>query len=1190
MYRTLVSSSKSSFLALLMMLVFVVFVFLHAVDVLPEHYATIKINDFEVDTVEVFVNVSSTLSVLVSCIVYRRRRVLKDTSLKLITCALLRTRLTLVPASRTASGTTSTHMQMKLRRESVLGSRNQSATQSARLRQHRAKLARAVLAAYRLKAPAISFSARSKLLEAASDHSSLHRQLLRIVPQALQNIDSRDTLVRHVTPSKDLSRLEKRALYLVGVIGMSLTVASFVPLDVSGTKQIVLQVGAFVTSVAFVVVFVACMQRQLLRSIAYRFDLLFSAFQFIAASLFLATMLQWDTRCFVVMASMMWFAWILLSMHSHHAMQRTCAFFEVMRKHYAKFIVLFRIGTFFLLAALVAKAELGRVFAIVTCVLGSGSLISSTLMISSQLSRLLWSSPEVIFMSTINTISWAILASLYRDGRSVVCLLPWWAIQLSICSDALYRTVVSLSKSAVTAVLMVVVLTVFVFMQEIDVPPDRYASIKINNVELDIIEVFVNVSSTLCILVGCIIYRRRRVFKDASLKLITCALLRSRLKLVPVSRTESSTVSVYTRHRRESALATRTRSASHSAKLGQRQAKLARAVLAAYRLKAPAISFSARSKLLAAALDRRLPHRQQLRIVPQAFQNIDSRNTLIRRLTPIKDLSRGPRQGLYLTGFIGLALTVVSFMLMDERDLVSQPVEITLHIGAFLTSTFFLTVFVASMQRQLLRSLAHRFDLLFSAVQSVTASLFIAEMLRWDVRCLAVLTSTMWFVAILHTDALTPRVRRHFGFKKRYAGWALVILSLCKLRVTASLVFDMRNGYHDSEIARFSFGHSLVVYFRTKSAFLNRMFPLTVWTLRMLWELLMRRDEELVFIRGTLEYFCPMEMLPAIHSSQVHPKDDGIGPSQGRAPAISFTVRSTLLQATYDRTTPHLQQLRIVPSALFSIDGRNTLIPGLTPTKDLSRQNLVFLYLNGIMGLLLTIISFLVLDSRESVSWTVQVSLQVGAYLTSIVFLGTFTAAMEKQLLRSLSMQFDLLFNVVQFILAAACMADMLQFDARCLAVHTMTLWFFWILHVDALTPRVRKHLGFKKRCTGWALIAILACLARVVVSLVFDTQNHYDDSMIASIAVIHGVTVQLRTKSVFLNRIFPLTVWTLRMLWELLYRREDELVFIRGTIEYYCPLEMLPVSHNSHTKHAAVVPSAESIQSRGPSTDRPEV
>lgn len=167
----------------------------------------------------------------------------------------------------------------------------------------------------------------------------------------------------------------------------------------------------------------------------------------------------------------------------------------------------------------------------------------------------------------------------------------------------------------------------------------------------------------------------------------------------------------------------------------------------------------------------------------------------------------------------------------------------------------------------------------------------------------------------------------------------------------------------------------------------------------------------------------------------------------------------------------------------------------------------------------------------------------------------------QRDLLRALVTNFDFLFSSLQFLVAMVMLADMVRWDHRAIGALSWLLWFHLALLLDALTPPVRMNLGVRKVFALPVVLGSLAGAALVVYSFFFAHVDVFEERTLVEFE-LHGHSIALRTKSLLLNRLFTVSLWSARLAWETTCCRENELTFVRGTLEYYNPMETFPPLH----------------------------
>ncbi|TMW55490.1 hypothetical protein Poli38472_010372 [Pythium oligandrum] len=327
-------------------------------------------------------------------------------------------------------------------------------------------------------------------------------------------------------------------------------------------------------------------------------------------------------------------------------------------------------------------------------------------------------------------------------------------------------------------------------------------------------------------------------------------------------------------------------------------------------------------------------------------------------------------------------------------------------------------------------------------------------------------------------------------------------------------------------------------------------------------------------------------------------------------------TQSTILQSSVMtngrfRSSPEMkggtsQNMRIITPTLAFLDLRHTLVPSWTPKRRISFFTAVLLYGIGLIGLLLAGFTMYLPAAHSTtdestissvpflfgaITWSAE-TLQwfsLASFLCTTAFFVPFAVCFQRNLLRALSRSFECMFSSFQFTLGCVCLADMLQWDYRCLALLSWLQWFHWVLLWDALLPVTRDRFRFKKRYGTPVLLGIFLGLLWIIYSLFFSSYDALRDRVITSIQW-GSFRVSLRTSTFLVGRLSTIVIWSLRLVYKALRSQEDELVFIRGTLEYHAHMEFFPVATTSKGIHSAVVASmpthvAVESESDGPDT-----
>lgn len=381
-----------------------------------------------------------------------------------------------------------------------------------------------------------------------------------------------------------------------------------------------------------------------------------------------------------------------------------------------------------------------------------------------------------------------------------------------------------------------------------------------------------NTALTLSVFIARKSYTKRKVMREShsSLRAIRCVLFRAKLRLVPL--TAASAVPIAVSASRAPA------SASKSVVSGG--------------------TTSAVAPWCAGEVHQHHHHRHQARVtlVPLKLPSLDVRRTVAPRCSPLHaPVSRFWMAFVLLNGVAGLALTMATLTrprrqghstASTERahESSSDDVDRTIAALALATTAVCCMPFFLSCQRDLLRLLVTNFDFLFSSVQFVFAMAFLADMLQWDHRALGALAWLIWFRFALVLDALTPPLRAHLRFRKRYLVPMMVLSLVGVVLIMYALFFAETDIFAERTLVAFTLhGHAIAL--RTKSLLLNRLFTVTLWSLRLVWEVTACPEHDLTFIRGGLEYFNPMEMFPPLRALHAVPL---------AVPSLAFSHRDTV--------------------------------------------------------------------------------------------------------------------------------------------------------------------------------------------------------------------------------------------------------------------------------------------------------
>ncbi|KAJ0394617.1 hypothetical protein ATCC90586_009655 [Pythium insidiosum] len=235
-------------------------------------------------------------------------------------------------------------------------------------------------------------------------------------------------------------------------------------------------------------------------------------------------------------------------------------------------------------------------------------------------------------------------------------------------------------------------------------------------------------------------------------------------------------------------------------------------------------------------------------------------------------------------------------------------------------------------------------------------------------------------------------------------------------------------------------------------------------------------------------------------------------------------------------TTSLLQPVRCTRFKVPTIDCNDTLCPRFTLSAPLSCGWLLFLRLNGVIGLVLTGVSFGI-GLGFFGQGTSPLQLLISAWLARVamvptcVFLFPFIASYQRHLLSRLVKNFDVVFCSFQFNSACICLADLLQWSAASWSIISWSLWFHWLLLLDAVAPPARSALSFRKRHAAPVFLAPLV-------------------DRVATLRLTESMIITLHSSTFMVYRLLTVVLWLLRLAFEVLCCSEQELMLIRGPLE----------------------------------------
>lgn len=486
-----------------------------------------------------------------------------------------------------------------------------------------------------------------------------------------------------------------------------------------------------------------------------------------------------------------------------------------------------RLGLLFAVGTISLPRKVGIAIAIPSVLLCIPNMVLTTLVLNRDLLKLLTLEYDFWLFTILNSAYWCLLSSALGSTRWLVAFPGFINTQLIISIDANVRTLQLLLPGTIIWVPAAICFCVVCFIPVIDVDPSQFQSLlPSDRMIITRVNILTNICITLCLFTARRCYTKRSVLAKefADTKLIPCALLRSKLQLSPTMANVSSQVQP-----------NQTKQAVHmgcaSTRIHPGRTLVTKATGA------------------------------QLELVPRKTMTIDASQTLSALAMPHP--SSPPLHVLrlvllYLIGIAGLMLSVYATAFVPQES----GNGLILSVLALVATIVFVSPFVLSYQRMMLRSLVTSFDVAFLSVEAVLAWLGFSIAIQWGPRSAAAFSVLLWVHFTLLVDALTPIIRARYRFRKAFLAPVVLLL----VASTLGLVVNSASTYVDSVLPDrellctrvFSQNHCL----HTASFVLQRLITLVIWTLRLLWVLCLTHDQELVFLRAGTRFASPVEVLP----------------------------------------------------------------------------------------------------------------------------------------------------------------------------------------------------------------------------------------------------------------------------------------------------------------------------------------
>lgn len=483
---------------------------------------------------------------------------------------------------------------------------------------------------------------------------------------------------------------------------------------------------------------------------------------------------------------------------------------QFMRRRYRAFIGLHQLASFAFFGVMLAENEALRTGFACASFVGVLPVFAMILFLSIDIIRLMSSTYEFWFMTALSLLHWGCVALILRDARVPVLYVSWLSLQTVIMIDANFRTFPAATRSVIVAIPSMATLGVCCAFKVVS--GAHFDPVSVGKIELFPADVVVFTTSTLVIFMAKKVYfkwtRKHQTFPGW--QCIPCVVLRSTLKYAAVHQVA-----------RRTATAT-TASIEHI----------------------------------------QLQHfEQRLRLASGSLINLQPRRLLIPLKFFLESWKPWQLRVLYLVGVTGFICTSGAWLLSLSDSPNSSYLAVTSIVGAACTFIFVLT-FGLMLQHEVMWAMVFNFDYMFSVMQGHIFMLCLGSMLQWDVhRFLAVVSWNAWFQWVLFQDGLIPIVKERLRYKKRCAApvMALLLLGFVPLLIR---IIDDRSLFMDSMIVNFHISGSHDYKLHVKGVALQRIVTILCWSARLVYGLSYTLEDELLFIRGPVEYLSPCDVFP----------------------------------------------------------------------------------------------------------------------------------------------------------------------------------------------------------------------------------------------------------------------------------------------------------------------------------------
>ncbi|DAZ98518.1 TPA: hypothetical protein N0F65_004955 [Lagenidium giganteum] len=777
-------------------------------------------------------------------------------------------------------------------------------------------------------------------------------------------------------------------------------------------------------------------------------------------------------------------------------------FLAVMRRRYGQLRAAFRIGLVLMWITTFVEADIGRVLSVIALPLGAPAVYCSFFMGGIDMLLILVREHEFVYFTVINVLFFVMLALIYGDVRSLDVVFGLVAALLVTMSDALYRTSKSTVRTTIFGLPVMFSIGCMAYLHQIRSANTNLVLLHFGRITMETRDLLLKTCFTMCIFYVRILYRRHVFTHCFKCGTVPCVIHRARLKLVITKAARGRRVTIWSQPKPE---------------------------------------------LL------ELPHLQHLRLLPMDIIEVEADYIKMASIVPDKvdAMNAGDDGVCYMLELaqelprLDLSRTLIRSMLGDSRHehflAVMRCHYGTMRMGFRIGLTLiWITTFVEASVGCVMGVIAFliAYEFVFFTFTNVLYCVVFASILG-DLRCIEMLYGFVGVQLVVMSDA-------NFRTSKSAVQTTMVSAPFVLSMGCMACLRQIRSAGNSNVL--FNYGRIAI---EGNDLMLNTSVTTCIFFLRIVY----RR-------RGMLNCYKSGAIPCVIHRARlklVIPQA-----ARGRRSTIWSQPKVEVPEQ------PHLQHLRLLPMDIIEVEADNVLWPRMRPSQSLTSTLMSCHRIAGLVAMLLAV-STLILPSKQDLQsdttarWTNSqilglTAVPVGALLFSLLYLVPLMFCYQHDLLASLLRKFDVLFTACQFAAAVVSLGDMLLYDYRCWTLAAWFLWNIWILLFDALTPCTRARFGLSRTHVACAIVVKFCCMALIVNVMAFGDPQLLLERKIFTLSVSKTVNVSMHTASFFLNRMLPILIWDIRLLQGLLLGSESELIFIKGSLEYLCPLETLPI------------------------------